>query len=185
MRPLFVLTLLVVCWLIPGSAVSQEPDAQKRTEEIVAAFNKQKYAVKEKHGVRMEKYKKVQSEAVVKQKVSDYSGVYETPDQGYIFNIEVTGDGTVKAAGSEPVSEGNREARRFRLEGATLSGAMLSGTKVYSDGTSARFEGVFINRTDFNSPTGPGVRAFGLGVILNPVQVGGVTLDRLFYQLKR
>jgi len=67
MRPLFIITLLIVCCLIPVSAVSQESDAQKRTEEIVASFNKQKYAVKEKHGVRMEKYKKVQSEPVIKQ----------------------------------------------------------------------------------------------------------------------
>jgi hypothetical protein len=185
MRALFIISLLIVCWLIPVSAVSQESDAQKRTEEIVASFNKQKYAVKEKHGVRMEKYKKVQSEPVIKQNIRDYSGRYETGDQGYVIDIEVTGDGTVKAVGSEPVNEDNRQARSFRLEGGSLTGAMLSGTKVYSDGATARFEGVFINRTDFNSPTDKGVSAFGLGVILNPVQVGGVTLDRLFYQLKR
>src|SRR4030095_8036471 len=185
MRPLFIITLLIICCFIPVSAVSQESYAQKRTEEIVASFNKQKHVVKEKHGVRMEKYKKVQSEPVIKQNLRDYSGVYETADPGCALEIEVTADGTVRAAGSEPVYADNRQTRSFRLEGAKLTGAMLSGTKVYSDGATARFEGVFINRTDFNSPTDPGVSAFGLGVILNPVQVGGVTLDKLFYQFKR
>jgi hypothetical protein len=185
MRTLFMITFLGVCCLIPVSTASQESYAQKRTQEIVASFNKQKYAVKEKHGVRVEKYKKVESEPVIKPNLTDYSGLYETPDQGYVIRIEVTGDGSVKATGSEPVYEGNRQARSFRLEGATVRGAMLSGTKVYSDGATAKFEGVFIKRTAFDSPTDPGVSAFGLGVILNPVEVGGVTLDKLFYQFKR
>lgn len=61
---------------------------------------------------------------------------------------------------------------------------MLTGTKVFEDGATEEFEGVFINQTDFDSPTDNGVSAFGLGVVSNPMEFAGVTLDRLFYQLK-
>jgi hypothetical protein len=185
MRPLFIITLFVGFWPIPVNGISQESYTQKRTEEIVASFNKQKYAVKEKYGVRKEKYKKVSSEPVIKQNIRDYSGVYEVSDLGYLINIQVGSDGNVKAIGSEPANGGTRQARRFRLEGANIAGAMLTATKVYEDGATERFEGVFINRTEFNSPTDNGVSAFGLGVVGNPVEFAGVTLDKLFYQLKQ
>ena len=58
-------------------------------------------------------------------------------------------------------------------------------TKVYSDGAREKFEGSFLNRTDRNSPTDPGVTIFGLGVVLTtPFEVNGLTYDKLFYQLK-
>ena len=184
MRPLSIVRLLVGFCLIPVNAISQESYTQKRTQEIVATFNKQKYVVKEKYGFRKEKYKKVISEPVVKQNIRDYSGVYEVTDFGYLINIQVGSDGNVKAIGSEP-AHGTRQARSFRLEGAKLVGAMLTGTKVYDDGPTEKFEGVFINRTEFNSPTDSGVSAFGLGVVGNPVEFAGITFDKLFYQLKQ
>ena len=182
MRPLAIITLLGF-WLIPVNATPQESYTQKRTQEIVASFNKQKYAVKEKYGVRREKYKEVRSEPVIKQNIRDYSGVYEVSDLGHLINIQVGSDGNVKAIGSEPAN-GTRPARRFRLEGANITGALLTATKVYEDGATEKFEGVFINRTEFNSPTDNGVSAFGLGVVINPVEFAGVTLNKLFYQLK-
>jgi hypothetical protein len=185
MRPVAIITLLAGFWLIPANAISQETNTQRRTQEIVASFNKEKYAVKEKNGVRREKYKRVLSEPVIKQNISDYSGIYEVSDLGYLINIQVGGNGNVKAFGSEPANDGTRQTRSFSLEGAKIVGAMLTGTKVYDDGASAKVEGVFINRTEFNSPTDTGVSAFGLGVVSNPVEFAGVTFDKLFYQLKR
>ena len=185
MRPLSIITLLVGFWLIPVNAISQESYTQKRTQEIVASFNKQKHKVKEKYGVRTEAYKKVVSEPWIKPNIRDYSGVYEASDFGYLINLQVGSDGSVKAFGSEPANIGTRQARSFRLEGAKIVGAMLTGTKVYDDGPTEKFEGVFINRTEFNSPTDNGVSTFGLGVVGTPVEFAGVTLDKLFYQLKR
>jgi len=185
MRPLSIITLLVGLWMIPVNAVSQESYTQRRTQEIVASFNKQKHTVKEKYGVRTEKYKKVISKAVIRQNLADYSGAYEASDLGYLINIQVGSDGNVRASGSEPANGGTRPARSFRLESGKIVGAMLTATKVYDDGPTEKFEGVFINRTEFNSPTDNGVSAFGLGVVSNPVQFAGVTLDKLFYQLKQ
>ena len=184
MRPPSIFMLLVGFWLIPVSAIPQESYTQKRTQEIVASFNKQKYVVKEKFGFRKEKYKKVISEPVIKQNIRDYSGVYEVSDFGHLINIQVGSDGDLKATGSEPANAGTRQARTFRLEGAKIVGAMLTGRKVYDDGATEKFEGVFINRTEFNSPTDNGVSVFGLGVLGSSVEVEGVTFDKLFYRLK-
>jgi hypothetical protein len=185
MRPLPIITLLVGFWLIPVNAISQDSYTQSRTREIVASFNKQKYKVKEKYDVRREKYKKVVSEPLIKQDIRDYSGVYEVSDFGYLINIQVGSDGDVKAIGSEPAKDGTRQVRSFRLEGAKIAGAMITATKVYDDGATEKFEGVFMNLTEFNSPTDTGASAFGLGVVGNPVGVGGATVDKLFYQLKQ
>lgn len=185
MRTLFVITLLAGFWLIPLNAISQESYAQRRTQEIVASFNKQKYGVKEKYSVRKEKYKKVRSEPVVKQNSREYSGAYEVSGLGYLVNIQVGSGGKVEATGYEPTSGGTQQARKFRLGSARIAGALLTATKVYEDGATEKFEGVFINRTEFNSPTDNGVSAFGLGVVGNPVEFAGITFDKLFYQKKQ
>ena len=184
MHTLFVITLLAGCCLIPLNAIPQESDAQRRTQEIAASFNKQKHAVKEKHGVRIEKYKDIRSEPAAKQNAGEYSGTYEASDLGYRIDIQVGSDGKVQADGYEPGNGSARQARRFRLENARIAGALLTATKVYEDGATEKFEGVFIKRTEFSSPTSNGVSTFGLGVVGSPVDIGGVTLDRLFYQLK-
>ena len=179
MRWISAITMLV---LIPIIAVAQESSTERKSE-IVASFNKEKHAVKEKHGVRVEKYKKVVSEPAIKSNIQDYSGVYEIDGFGHRLNIQVRSDGSVSATGSEPTNGGTRE---FRLEGARLANAMLTARKVFTDGSTEKFEGVFLNRTDYISPTDPGVKTFGLGVIVNnPVEVNGLTLDKLFYQFKQ
>ena len=184
MCTLFVITLVVGCWLIPVNASSQESYTQRRTQELAASFNKHKNVVKEKHGVRTEKYKEIRSEPFVKQDVRDYSGVYEVADLGYSVTIQVGRDGKVEANGYEPKSGSTQPSHRFRLENARITGALLTATKVYEEGATAKFEGVFINRTVFNNPNDNGVSTFGLGVVGNPVQIADVTLDKLFYQLR-
>src|SRR4030095_1449783 len=98
MRTFLLLTLLVV-----GSvhAASQQVSTETRTREIAATFNKFKHAVKEKNGVRSEKYKGVHSESVVKPNITDYSGVYEDSDLSYVITLQVAGDGRVQASGTE------------------------------------------------------------------------------------
>jgi len=177
MRAVVLIALFLVC---AGSVVSQQPSNQTKTQAIAAAFNKHKDVVKEKHGVRMEKYKDVRSEPVVKQSIADYAGTYEAADLGFAINIQVGSDGRVQANGYD------KESRTFRLENARIEGALLTASKVYQDGTTEAFEGVFLKRTDRNSATDTGVTTFGLGVVLRtPVELNGITYDRLFYQLKQ
>ncbi|HKE60164.1 MAG TPA: hypothetical protein VKB46_25810 [Pyrinomonadaceae bacterium] len=182
MQALVLIALLLtslVCATFPQSA------SQTRAQEMAASFSKHKSATKEKNGVRIEKYKDVQSETAAKQNPSDYSGAYEIPELGYVINLQVGSDGQVQANGFEAKGNGNRGSRSFRLENARIEGSLLTATRVYDDGTTDKFEGVFITRTVRNSPTDIGVSSFGLGVVLGtPVERDGLTYEHLFYQLK-
>ena len=147
------------------SCATLQLSSQSTAQEIAASFTKHKHVIKEKRGVRAEKYKDVQSEPTVRQNLSDYSGVYES-DVGYVITVEVTGDGRVRATSN------NVELANARIERGVLT----------ADG----FVGAFLTRTDRDSPTGPGIVTYGLGVILtSPVEFAGNTYDRLFYHLKR
>ena len=184
MRTLFAIALLISCCLVSSSAIFQQSDVQRRAQEIAASFNKQKHKVKEKFGFREEMYKKVRGEPVIRQNIRAYSGVYEVTHLGYTMNLQVGSNGSVEASGFEPATDGTQPARRFRVENGRVEGALLTGTKVYEDGATEKFEGVFMNRTEFSSPTDKGVTVFGLGVVGNPVEFAGNTYDKLFYGLK-
>jgi hypothetical protein len=178
MRTLVLIGLLVGSCV---SAVAQQLYSQTKAQVIAATFTKHKNVVKVKHGVRTEKYKDVHAEPVVKQNASDYAGQYEAQGLGYVINIQVSNDGRIQANGYE---QGG--SRAFKLENAKIDGALLTASKVYQDGTTDKFEGVFLNRTERNSPTAPADTMFGLGVVLNaPVEINGITYQRMFYQLRR
>ena len=171
-----------------GRAASQTlasaSDAQTKTQAIVASFNKFKHVDKEKHGIRKEKYKKIQSEPVVKANPEDYSGTYEIPDLGFALHLRVDHGRKVEGDGYEPLMQDPAVRRAFMLRNGRIEGALLTATKVYAGGHTEKLEGVFINRTSFESPTDKGVTTFGLGTAGRPIEVSGVTLDRLFYELR-
>lgn len=162
-----------------ADAIPQQPSSHTRAQELAATFDKQKSAVKAKRGMRMEKYKDVRNVPLVALEPSSHSGTYEIPDLGYVINIQVGSDGQVQASGSD-------SGRTFKLENARIDDALLLASKVFQDGTTEKFEAVFITRIERDFPTAPGVTKSGLGVVLTkPVEVGGVTYERLFYQLKQ
>jgi len=76
----FVVIALLVAFAV--TTFTQQVSSQTRAQTLAAVFNKHKQAVKEKYGVRMEKYKDVRSEPLVRQNIADYSGVYELSDLG-------------------------------------------------------------------------------------------------------
>jgi hypothetical protein len=184
----FICATPISLWLKAGPANSfaQEPDANSRAREILASFNKKKHAVKEKYGIRKERYKDVRCEPVIKQDLKEYSGTYEVFDLGYSLNLRLASNGKIGASGYEPATSSSTPGRQFTVKDAKIESALLTGTKVYSDGTVERFEGVFINRTKFDSPTDSGVTAFGLGVVGKPIEVAdGLIQDKFFFELKR
>jgi hypothetical protein len=175
---------VIVTLLLAGSVTAgfQPLSGQSRAQEIAAAFTKHKFVVKEAHGVQREKFKDVWSEPTVRANVGDYSGVYEVAELGNRLTVQVDDDGTVRASGSD----GEAESRRFDLKNAKIQGALLTGTKVFLDGTTERLEAAFLTRTDRDSLTDPGTTVYGLGIVLrSPVELNGTTHDKLFYQLKR
>jgi hypothetical protein len=163
------------------------PHENARSREILASFNKTKHEVREKLGIRKEKYKDIHSEPVIRPSLQDYVGTYRVPDLGCAIDIARTGTG-VTITGTEP-QDVSPAARRFHLEGTTLDGALLAGTKVYDDGERTQFEGLFINMTDSEgiSPTEVSHRAttFGLGVVGVQLNRQELYRDKLFYHFER
>ena len=179
MRTVALVTLLAAC---PAIAASQQSSSQSRAQQVAAAFTKHKHVVAEKHGVRKEKYKDVRSEPVVRQDITEYAGVYQVVDFGDVIDLRIGNDGRIEADGHDS----DQPSRTFVLENAKITGAVLTATKVYRDGETEPFEGVFMTRTERNAPTDPGITTFGLGVVLaTPREFAGNTYERLFYQLKR
>jgi hypothetical protein len=183
---LTIAIMLGLLWLTPfnNSIIAQGLKAQQRTQEIVAFFNKSKHVVKEKRGIRVEKFKEIRSEPVIRRDAASYAGTYET-DMRYAIQIRVGSDGRVEAEGTEPAA--NQESLKYTLKNAKLEGALLTGTKVFENGTTEKFEGVFINLTERDSPTESGVTTFGLGVLYDPPKTNpelGFSITRLFYQQK-
>jgi hypothetical protein len=157
-------------------------DVGARARELAAHFNKDKHKVKEKRGLRIEVFLEMRGEPAVRKNPADYSGVYET-ESGETLDLRVGADGRAEGQGAEPAPGG---ARRFTLRGARVSGALLTGTKVFEDGATERLEAVFIKLTVRHSPTEAGTSAFGLGVVFDPPKSGGdgFELTRLFYALR-
>ncbi len=183
-----LLGVLMVSLACAAVGLSQQPGVaatESRTRAIVASFNKSKHLVKEKRGVRKEKYLDVRSEPAVKQNPADYSGEYEDAGLGFSLRLRVDRDGKVEGTGYEPLNGDAGVSKSFRLRDGQISGALITAKKVYADGSSEPLEGVFITKTVFESPTDKGVTTFGLGVIGKGVQVGALNVDRIFYQLKR
>jgi hypothetical protein len=174
-------------WLIPSHVYAQKFDAQQRTEEIVSSLNKSRYQLKEKRGVRKEKYRSVQSKPVTKKNITDYSGQYEVPSLGYNLEIRVADGGSIDAAGYEPKNGDAQQGHKFTFRNAKIEGALLTATKVYNDGSTEKFEGVFIEQTNIEGVSPQQIErrdtTFGLAVVDVQVKAAsGVNLDRLFYQ---
>lgn len=180
MRAFVVFALFVACAV---NVASQQVSSEARAQAIAQSFNKQKHVVKAKLGVSKEKFKDVRCEPLVKHNAADYAGTYEMEDLGFVINLQVGNDGRVQAGGYE---QGEQQSRTFRLENAKIDGALLTGSKVYQDGTTEKFEGAFMTRSVREAPAAAAVTTFGLGVVLaTPVEVNGNTYDKLFFRLKQ
>ena len=151
--------LAASCLAIPLSG-------QSTAQRIAASFTKHKEVVKEKRGVRVEKYKDVRSEPTLRQNVKDYAGIYEVDGLEYVIVVEVGDDGRIRATSN------GRALENARIEGGVLR--------------AKGFEGAFLTRTDRDSPSDSGIVTYGLGVLLDtPVEFEGNTFDKLFYQRRR
>jgi hypothetical protein len=129
--------------LVVVSCDAYAQDSGERTSQLVDALDKTKYKKKEKPNVSIETYIDVKNEAAVRDPV-EYGGTYASDDGEWSLSLHVERDGVVTGRGFD----GEPDRRRsFVLEGATIDGALLAGTKLYENGERRRFEAVFVNRT--------------------------------------
>jgi hypothetical protein len=182
MRRSQLLFVLIFSTLLTASAASAQTSVDARTRAVVAVFEKEKHSIKDKHGVRMEKYRKIASVAVVKANPADYSGKYEVPGLGFVLDITVAPNGTVTGSGIEPMDFAQEVMRKFTLRDGRVRGALFTATRVYADGRTQPLEGAFINETSYDSPTDKGTTLFGLGLIHPGIDGVGISLDRLFFE---
>ncbi len=115
------------------------------------------------------KMKEKRFEPVVKAEARDYAGRYVGIDESYVLEVEALAGGRLKVTSVE--GERRAEVRDLRLDGARLT-----GTKVYGDGSTARFDATFADRV-LN-----GVRAFGVLVSGLHIELDGNTFERVFYR---
>ena len=184
--------LLAVVLAIGFSCSVQAQDAGQRARELAATLDKTKYKKKEKKGVSTEFYIDIRNEVAARSDVTGYSGTYDS--DGYRMVLSVSADGEAAASGYDsPTSNG--KVVNFELRDGRVVGAVLTGVKVYDNGETRKFEGVFVNRTVSTGKSKDNIEtqqtAFGLGFVENgPVIAGdedngsGSWMNRVFLERK-
>ena len=163
----------------PTASGQSRSSVDAKTNAIAASFSKFKSLSKEKHGIKKEKYLKVESQPAVLPNPADYSGKYEVPDLHMSIDLKVNRDGSFTGSGYEELGDG--VMRTFVLRDGKIDRAFLSATKVYAN-ASQTFEGAFMNRSTYESPTDKGTTVFGFGTIGRAIYVNGYTTDKFFFQ---
>jgi len=101
--------------------------------------------------------------------VDKLGGRYVGIDATYFLEIAVGENGQLQIMSVEG-------PRRAKLTGVHLDGPNLTATRAYDDGTTAKFDGLFVDRI-LN-----GERAFGVLVSGIRIELDGLSLERVFYR---
>jgi hypothetical protein len=177
----FALLVLFVFCLLAADAVYAQ-DAQSKTSALIAGLDKTKYKKKEKKNISIEMYVEIKNEAVVKQNIQEYSGVYEA-ESDYRLELRVSADGKVEGSGYD-TGVNDSKKQNFTLKDARIEGALLTATKVFESGETEKLEAVFTNRTVTNGKNPNEIESretkFGLGFI----QTHADWSNRVFLELK-
>ena len=182
MSRIFILIIVLVLSIGLSDTIFAQ-DAEQRTQNLIAALGKTKHKKKEKKNVSFELYIDIKSEAVVKNNVQDYTGVYESMQAGYRIELRVPADGKIEGNGYD--SDFNTSQKQnFTLKDARVEGALLTATKVFADGETKKLEAVFNNRTvtEGKNPNEINSREtkYGLGFI----DSWGTVTNRVFLEFK-
>jgi hypothetical protein len=170
--------ILAVVLTIGFACGVQAQDAGNRAREMAASLDKTKYKKKEKKDVSIEFYIDIRNEVAAKS-VAGYSGVYLA--DGYKTDLIVSTDGQAAATGYDSPA-GDGKVVNFELRDGRVDGAVLTGVKVYENGETRKFEGVFVNRTVSTGKNKDNIdtqkTAFGLGFVESgPVIAGDSGID--------
>lgn len=179
MLKILLLVLCVICFGLTNTAPAQ--NSQSKTEELIAALGKTKYKKKEKKNISIELYIDIKSEAVVKNDLRDYSGVYQS-DSDYRLELRVSSADKIEGSGYDG-GLNNSKRRPFTLRDARIEGALLMATKVYENGETSKLEAVFNNRTVTQGKNPNEIESretrYGLGFI----ESNGDWTNRVFLEL--
>jgi len=180
--------LVIALTLFVGSCdTAFAQNSGRKAQDLINALGKTKYKKKEKRNVLVEIYIDIKSEAVVKNNIQDYAGVYQSEHADYRIELRVSSDGKVEGNGSD--FDSNKSQRRdFTLKNARIEDALLTATKVYADGKTELLEAVFNNRFIItgNNPNEINSREtkYGLGFIDSSEGNNGISTSRIFLEFK-
>lgn len=142
MSRMLVIATMLFCFVLLGEVRGQAD----RGRELAAALDKTKYKKKEKKNVSIEVYVDVKNSPVVKNNLAEFSGAYTAEDNDYTLNLRVAADGSAEGSGLDSLEGDSQQRANFALKNARVTGSVLSGTKVFTDGRSEPFEAVFVTR---------------------------------------
>ena len=182
MFKLLIVISLLICVVFVGEMFAQ--DAAQKTKDLVAALDKTKYKKKEKKNISNEVFVDIKNEAVSKADPTEYSGRYEA--DGYHLQLNVAKDGSLSGSGFDSFGNDGRTVN-FQLKNAHVQGALLTGIKVYDNGTEQPFEAVFVNRTARSGSNPNSINdestEFGIGFIQsNGANADSAWINRVFLQ---
>jgi tRNA 2-selenouridine synthase SelU len=135
---------LILCLFFNSSTFAQ--NTEQKTQDLIAALGKTKYKKKEKKNFSSESFIDVKSEAVIKNNVQDYAGVYHSQKRIAGLNSEFRVTAKWKEAVMIMILHNSRKLS-FTLKDALIEGALLTATKIYATGETKKLEAVFNNRT--------------------------------------
>ena len=144
----------VLVLLSAAPLTAQTPSA--RAQELAAEFTKFKNETREKKGVTIRKYKEAVSQPWIAS-LSEYAGHYQSDDFPYLA-ITIEPSGRITGEG--------RDEERFTLRNASISGGIITATKVFERGRTEPFEAVFLKRSDRGGPNEDYTVRFGIGHIV-------------------
>lgn len=166
-----------------STSTSSSISTSERTRDIVTSLDKTKHKQKEKNGVVTETYVSVKNEQAAKKNPSEYSGGYEA--DGYRLDLQVAADGTASGTGFDTLGATAKQST-FNLHDARVEGALLTGTKVYTDGETRKFEAVFTKRTSIVGKNPDKIDttdvAYGIGFVQKGTSAEGSWTSRVFLQ---
>ena len=169
------LIILAVVLSIGCACGVHAQDAGVRARELAASLDKTKYKKKEKRDISIEFYIDIRNEAATRSDVAGFSGVYLS--DGYKIDLKVSPDGKAVANGYDSPMGGNGKVVNFELRDGRVDGAVLTGVKVYDNGETRKFEGVFVNRTVSTGKNKDNIdtqkTAFGLGFVEDGTVIAG------------
>jgi hypothetical protein len=166
-----------------GHVVAQ--DNAQRTRDLVASLDKTKYKKKEKANISVEVFVDIKNEPVVRLDRGEYSGIYEA--DGYKLDLRVSPDGRATGSGFDSFASSDKQMS-FTLKNAKIDGALISGTKVYDNGSEHPFEAVFVNRRA-RSGSNPklvsvDITQYGIGFVQTANDTNAGWTNRVFLEKK-
>jgi len=179
---IFVLAAIVFCVLSTGAVYAQEAGPQ--AQQLAAALDKTKYKKKEKRNISIEIYIDVKNEPVVRS-AAEYSGFYQSDGDDYALQINVSANGAATGSGHDTINIGEGQKVSFTLKDARVDGAVLTGTKVFDNGTSEKFEAVFVNRTVSAGQNPNSISTHDTSYGLGFIQTNGTWTNRVFLEFNR